>query len=83
MKYNERFEVFAATLDYQPMETFPWVEDDELWCAPTGVVVRYGDGKYDLLGIEPSGYRSSGCSCCSEPYNRELPGNPTGWAWAF
>lgn len=85
------FQEFAATLEYQPVDTFPWVEDTDWdedsprrWNAPQGVVVRYqwdSGVSYDLFGYGRPGPRSNGCDCCSRDYMKELPSKATGWAW--
>ena len=89
------FKQFAENLEYQPMDTFPWVRDPEepenhaRWEVPVGVVVReerpedsYRPGvSYQLYGQELAGYRTQGCSCCSSEYEGYLGCYATGWAW--
>ena len=88
------FKQFAETLEYQPMDTFPWVVDpdydgDTSVRVPVGVVVReerpedsYRPGvSYQLYGQELAGYRTQGCSCCSSEYEGYLGCYATGWAW--
>ena len=87
------FKQFAENLEYQPMDTFPWVVDpdydgDTSVRVPVGVVVReerpedsYLPGvSYQLYGQELAGYRTQGCDCCSSYYEGYLP-HATGWAW--
>ena len=87
------FKQFAENLEYQPMDTFPWVVDpdydgDTSVRVPVGVVVReerpedsYRPGvSYELYGQELAGYRTQGCDCCSSDYEGYLP-HATGWAW--
>lgn len=50
------FQDYAKTLDYRPMNTFPWVEnpnyvkgcddEDDRWMVPMGVVVRFNLSPY-------------------------------------
>jgi hypothetical protein len=83
------FKQFAETLEYQPMETFPWVRDPEepentsYWEVPVGVVVREerpAGVSYELFGTEMAGRRTNGCDCCSSYYEGYLP-HATGWTW--
>ncbi len=86
---------FFANLDFQPMDTLPWVrrdhwedpEDAERFKEmPCGIVLRRQNlrvslDRFVLVGNEVSGRNTTGCSCCSGEWREDARFN--GWAWAF
>lgn len=83
-----KFEQWAATLDFQPMETLPWEVDNEFdpprKSMPLGVVLKSTPdrkfNKYELVGNNVEGYNTTGCPCCSSEWT-EYVYHFVGWAW--
>ena len=81
---------YLATLNYQPIDTLPWIEEDLGYDGevdirrymPVGVVLRRDNGCMCIIGHNVCGRNTTGCDCCSELWEIAID-RYTHWAWIF
>jgi len=89
MNFSTWIEQNKDKINWQPIKTLPWELDNDFTpprqFMPSAIILRTerkGVIKYELIGTDISGWRSTGCSCCSEDWaDRIVIYNA--WAWAF